>query len=110
MSIRSGKHIEKEMGDLMVRVVESAVPNMERIEFLKAILEHNGYEVHVEEDAKKNEEDPTTWTIGVSDLTFNPVLAVFGRRLRSLDGKRVNAAYWEQKNDDFNPNYWSEKP
>lgn len=109
MGLESGKHIEKEIDGELHRIVEDGITDMKRVTFLKEILEHNGFSVKWAEEARKNEEDPVTYMIGVSDLTFNPVLAVYGRRLRNLEGKRVNPAFWKQNNDSFDPNYWNEK-
>ncbi|MDR3715688.1 MAG: hypothetical protein P4L51_22990 [Puia sp.] len=40
----------------------------------------------------------TTYTIGVTDTTFNPINAVFGRLLRAPGGDHVvTLAYWQQK-------------
>ena len=38
-----------------------------------------------------------TFTVGVTDVMFNPTNAVFGRLLRTPDGHVVTLAYWEQK-------------
>ncbi|HTI09799.1 MAG TPA: hypothetical protein VL832_14625 [Puia sp.] len=40
---------------------------------------------------------PATFTIGVTDVTFNPTNAIFGRLLRTQDGHVVTLAYWQQK-------------
>jgi hypothetical protein len=40
---------------------------------------------------------PATFTIGVTNLAFNPVNAVFGRLLHTPDGHVVTLAYWHQK-------------
>ena len=40
---------------------------------------------------------PETFTVGVTDVMFNPTNAVFGRLLRTKDGHVVTLAYWEQK-------------
>ena len=40
---------------------------------------------------------PSTFTIGVTDVTFNPTNALFGRLLRTQDGHVVTLAYWQQK-------------
>ena len=37
------------------------------------------------------------FTIGVTDLTFNPTNAIFGRILKTKDGHVVTLAYWQQK-------------
>ena len=38
-----------------------------------------------------------TFTVGVTDYTFNPINAIFGRLLHTPDGHVVTLAYWEQK-------------
>ena len=40
---------------------------------------------------------PETFTIGVTDVSFNPTNAIFGRLLRTPDGHIVTLAYWQQK-------------
>jgi len=40
---------------------------------------------------------PETFTIGVTDVTFNPTNAIFGRSLHTKDGHVVTMAYWQQK-------------
>jgi hypothetical protein len=40
---------------------------------------------------------PSTFTIGVTDVTFNPTNAIFGRLLHTPDGHTVTLAYWQQK-------------
>ena len=109
MGLESGKHIEIEIEGETYRVVEGGIKDIQRVNFLKSILEHNGFEVKWSEEAKKNEDDPKTMMIAVTDLTFNHVLAVYGRRLKSPDGHRVNPNYWNQKGSTYNLNYWNEK-
>ena len=46
--INKGKHVEKEIEGVRVRLVDDAA-SKERMEFLKELLAHNGYEVLVEE-------------------------------------------------------------
>ena len=38
-----------------------------------------------------------TFTVGVTDVMFNPTNAIFGRLLHTPDGHVVTLAYWEQK-------------
>ena len=45
---------------------------------------------------------PATFTVGVTDVTFNPVNAIFGRLLRTRDGHVVTLAYWQQKDGQSN--------
>jgi len=40
---------------------------------------------------------PATFTIGVTNLMFNPTNAVFGRLMKTKDGHVVTPAYWQQK-------------
>ena len=48
MSIRSGKHVVVEMDGVRCTVVEKGI-SMDRVNFLKDILEFNGYAVKYEE-------------------------------------------------------------
>ena len=51
---------------------------------------------------------PETFTVGVSDLTFNPINAVFNRTLILPNGNFVTSAYWKQKSEvsDDKKYYW----
>jgi len=40
---------------------------------------------------------PGTFTIGVTDYTFNTINAIYGRLLKTPDGHVVTMAYWQQK-------------
>jgi len=40
---------------------------------------------------------PETFTVGVTDYTFNPTNAIFGRLLKTKDGHFVTLAYWNQQ-------------
>jgi hypothetical protein len=40
---------------------------------------------------------PETFTIGVTNVTFNPTNAIFGRLLHTKDGHVVTLAYWNQR-------------
>ena len=42
---------------------------------------------------------PETFTIGVTNLAFNPTNAIFGRLLKTKDGHVVTQAYWHQKDE-----------
>ncbi len=55
---------------------------------------------------------PQTFTIGVTDVTFNPTNAIFGRLLKTSGGHVVTLAYWQQKetaSHDEVP-YYEKKP
>jgi len=97
-----------------------------RVQFLKDLLSYNKYEVVVvaspapkaapapaavsaDESGNINGSDentklstpepiePSTFTVGVTDLRFNPTNAVFGRSLHTPDGHVVTLAYWNQE-------------
>lgn len=87
-----------------------------RVEFLKALLEFNRYEVLVTptpppkapaakpvaegEDPPVAEAPlppPSTFTVYVTNPAFNVTNAIFGRLLRTPDGHVVTSKYWQQK-------------
>ena len=91
-----------------------------RVDFLKPLLEFNKYTVVVvtspppktapqapttvpdsetEGEREKVESPPASFTIGVTDVMFNPINAIFGRLLRTPDGKVVTLAYWNQEEE-----------
>ena len=90
----------------------------ERVAFLKPLLELNGYYVIVVptppakaapakpavavEETTTASPAPETFTVGVTDVMFNPVNSVFGRLLKTKDGHVVTLAYWEQQENTSN--------
>ncbi|MFI5134039.1 MAG: hypothetical protein ACHQEB_06870 [Chitinophagales bacterium] len=40
---------------------------------------------------------PETFTVGITDVAFNPTNAIFGRTLHTKNGHVVTLAYWLQK-------------
>lgn len=106
MSIDSGKHLFGDLDDgTKVTYVEKKIEK-ERADFLKALLEHNGYNVIIEEEKRKSEEDPQLYTVCVDDLKFNPTIAVYNRQLRTPDGRKVTPDYWNQKTKATVPMYY----
>ena len=89
-----------------VTFVEKGVTE-DRCAFLKKLLEHNGFVVFVQEGKKKAEEDPQLYTIGVTDMVFNPTIWIFQRRLQTFDGHKVTQDYWNQETEDTAPQYWN---
>jgi hypothetical protein len=105
MGLESGKHSEKEINEIRCKVVETGI-SKDRVDFLKPLLEHNGLEVHYEALKKKEEADPATYILGVTDITFNPVLAIYKLELLTPDGRKVSPAYWRQESEDTTIEYW----
>ena len=116
-------HEFEELGGVKCAIVEKNA-SKERVVFLKELLEHNGFEVVVvaspppkaapppKPAAPATEgtvappppqpeplapPPPETFSIGVTNLAFNPTNAIFGRLLRTKDGHIVTQTYWYQK-------------
>jgi hypothetical protein len=79
-----------------------------RVDFLRSILESNGYTLvvvpspppkaaPVAEGSPPPPPAPESFTVGVTDVTFNAVNAIFGRLLKTRGGKVVTLAYWNQE-------------
>ena len=105
----SGKHMFGSIDETRVTFVEKGV-NEDRRDFLLKLLEHNGFEVLIQEDKKKAEEDPQLFTVAVTDMVFNPTIWIFQRRLETFDGRKVSQAYWKQETEDSKPQYWYNGP
>ncbi|HFB62376.1 MAG TPA: hypothetical protein ENJ69_05275 [Bacteroidetes bacterium] len=95
----TGAHKEKEIDGILCRLVEENIPRG-RMEFLKKLLEHNGYEVKVEKNQPAGSEEDSsaaeTYNLWVTDVLFNPVVYVYELRLKTPDNKVVTPAYWMQ--------------
>ena len=106
-------HEFEELDGVKCGIVEKNV-SLERLAFLKDLLQFNGFEVVAvpspppkvaSAPAPKESEAPPppppalpeTFTVGVTDYTFNWVNAIFGRQLKTKDGHIVTLAYWQQK-------------
>jgi hypothetical protein len=111
-------HEYEELNGVRCGIVEKNVM-LERVEFLKKILEYNRYTVVVvptpapkvvppppPKDGEPVAElppvppAPETFTVGVTDYTFNTINAIFGRMLKTTEGNIVTLAYWQQKENE----------
>ena len=81
-------HIVEEIDGTRCAIVEKGC-TPERAAFLKDLLEYNQYTVVSKDTDGKI-------TLGVTDVTFNPVHAAVNRLLRRKDGLVVTKAYWKQ--------------
>ena len=130
-------HLFEELNGVKCAIVEKNVA-AERVDFLRGILEYNGYTVVVVASPPPKAAvgaaaagaggtagvaagvggvpaaaagveaapAPETFTVGVTDVMFNAVNAVFGRLLKAPGGHIVTLAYWQQKEkepDDEKP-------
>ena len=108
-------HLFEDLDGVRCAVVET-MASQERVDFLKPLLEYNGYTVIVvpspapkaapkpvappadgEVAAPAAPEPPATFTIGVTNVMFNATNAIFGRFLKAPGGHVVTLAYWQQK-------------
>lgn len=103
-----GKHTFGSIGETRVTFIQK-LATAERKDFLKKLLEHNGFEVIIDEAKKKAEEDPQLYTVAVTDMVFNPTIWVYQRKLKTFDGHKVTPDYWNQKNTETPPQYWDSK-
>ena len=117
-------HEFEELGGVKCAIVEKNA-SKERVAFLKDLLEFNDFEVIVvpspppkaapppkpaapadgaTEPLPQPQPEPLpplpeTFSIGVTNLAFNPTNAIFGRLLKTKEGHIVTQAYWYQKDD-----------
>ena len=108
-------HEFEELNGIKCGIVERNV-KPQSVALLKALLEFNGFDVvaiptpppKTATPAPPKEDEapatpppappaPETFTMGVTDYTFNPINAIFGRQLKTPDGHFVTLAFWQQK-------------
>ncbi len=109
-------HEFEELDGVKCGIVEKNV-KPERVAFLKELLEWNGYTVVsvptpppkvaappppkegevASASAEAPADKPETFTVGVTDYTFNSINAIFGRMLKTKQGHIVTLAFWQQK-------------
>ena len=109
-------HEFEELDGVKCGIVEKNVP-AERVAFLQKLLEYNKFTVvvvpspppkavpaakPVEGEEMPPAEVPTpaqpeTFTVGVTDYTYNTINAIYGRLLKTPDGHVVTMAYWQQQ-------------
>lgn len=111
-------HEFEDLEGIKCAVVEKNV-STERIAFLENILKYNRFKTVVipspppkaippKPNAAVGEEIaempaspvPETFTLGVTDVSFNATNAIFGRLLKMPNDKVVTLAYWNQKEEE----------
>lgn len=119
-------HLFEELNGIKCAIAEKNATG-ERADFLKRILEYNRYTVIVTPSPPAKAAPvkplpaspaggdpvtdipatqpqpfiaPETYTVGVTDVTFNPVNAIFGRLLKAPGGHIVTLAFWQQKDTE----------
>jgi hypothetical protein len=105
MAINNAKHIVSEIDGIRCTIVESGV-TLERAAFLRQLLEYNKFEVKELQIPSEVQGEEPKYTIGVTDLVFNPVFAVYECLLETPEGGYVTQGYWNQECIDCQPEYW----
>jgi hypothetical protein len=105
MALTNAKHIVSEIDGVRCTIVESGT-TLERIAFLSDLLGFNNLEVKEMQEVPQTEGQEPKFTIGVTDLLFNPVFAVYERQLKTREGSQVTPGYWKQECINCDPRYW----
>lgn len=105
MALNKGKHNVGEVDGVRCTIVETGI-SRERADFLKELLSINGMDVKIQEEVKEPPAEQKTFTLGVTDIVFNPVIAVYQKRLLRKDGKKVTPAFWNQTGIEEDRPYW----
>ncbi|MES2373303.1 MAG: hypothetical protein V4557_12035 [Bacteroidota bacterium] len=116
MAINKNHEFDELDGVKCAIVEKSVLP--ERVAFLQKLLSFNNYTVVVvaspppkvaapapatataetpAEPVAAAPTPPETFTVGVTDVMFNPTNAIFGRLLKTPGGRVVTLAFWKQK-------------
>ncbi len=112
----------EDLGEVKCSIIEKNC-KPERVEFLKKLLEFNGFTVVVvnspppkgaAKPAAAAAETPVetapapaqTFTMGVTDLTFNVMNGIYNRQLKTPDGRTVTPWFWKQKETESNDEIW----
>jgi hypothetical protein len=105
MAINNAKHIVSEINGVRCTIIETGA-TLERIAFLSDLLTFNNLEVkEIQETSEIPGQEPV-YTIGVTNLIFNPVFAIYERLLKTREGTFVTPGYWKQECIDCDPRYW----
>jgi hypothetical protein len=99
MTFNNAKHIVGEIDGVRCTIVESGI-TLDRLAFLTDLLQFNNFDVKELKVPSEVEGEEPKYTIGVTDLIFNPVFAVYERSLNTREGKIVTPAYWKNGYND----------
>jgi len=99
MGINNAKHIVSEIEGVRCTIVESGI-TLDRVAFLTDLLQFNNFEVKVIVVPSEVDGEEPKYTVGVTDLVFNPVFAIYERLLKTTDGKFVSPGYWKKGYED----------
>jgi hypothetical protein len=105
MAINNAKHIVSEINGIRCTIIESGA-TLDRVAFLSDLLKLNNLEVKEMQEVSDIQGEEQKYTIGVTDLVFNPVFAVYEKQLKTREGTFVTPGYWKQECTECDPRYW----
>ena len=105
-SLTTAKHQTGEIDGIRCTVIETGA-SRQRMEFLRDLLAFNRLEVKIMEETPAEGTEEVLYTIGVTDIVFNPVYAIYERTFLKQDGQIVTPAYWRQQEGDTSVQYWT---
>jgi hypothetical protein len=105
MAIDNAKHIIGEIDGVRCTIIETGA-TLERVAFLSDLLSFNHLDVKELKEPSENPGDEAKYTLGVTDLIFNPVFAIYENQLKNREGTFVTPGYWKQECIDCDPRYW----
>jgi len=105
MAINNAKHIIGEIDGVRCTIVETGA-SLERVAFLSDLLGFNNREVKEMKEVTDVPGEEPKFTVGVTDIVFNPVFAIYERQLKNKEETFVTPGYWKQECTKCDPRYW----
>ena len=105
MAINNAKHIIGEIDGIRCTIIETGA-TLERNAFLNDLLSFNNFVVKEMKEISDIPDAEIKYTIGVTDLIFNSVFAIYERQLKNREGTFVTPDYWKQECIECDPRYW----
>ena len=121
-------HAFEELEGVKCAIVEKNC-SPDRAEFLKKILEFNKFKVQIVKSPPPKvappkaaaplaegevappptltpPAPPETFTVGVTDLSFNPISAIYNKELQTPGKQFVDVKYWKQESEQPSTQKW----
>ena len=108
MAITNAKHIVSEIDGIRCTIVETGC-SLERAAFLSDLLSFNNLEIKELQEPLPAEGGEQKYTLGVTNLVFNHVFAIYERQMKTREGSFVTPGYWKQECVDCDPRYWTRR-
>jgi hypothetical protein len=105
-SLTTAKHQITEIDGVRCTLIEAGI-SKKRMEFIRDLLTFNKLEVKVKTDPQVEGSTEELYTVGVTDIVFNAVYAIYGRTLLKPDGSIITPTFWRQQEGDTSGYYWT---